>query len=259
MSDPGGQIDTVLRHLGSGHDFESFPGTTDEKLGLMLTASARGLVAWSKARRRFELTPVGWHQLAPRRGFGLAPLAVCMSIGAVIGAGALAAVWLPADASHSLAGRQVSAPVSRPVDPGGGLRTPPQTASASPVAPKLHTDQVPTAQPDTPMEPAQVATKVQTNPVPTAQPDTPMESAQVPTKGQTDPEPTGQPDTPMEPARVAEQPVPEQPIAAAPTSTKQGAVKKSRHKTVRARTYRNWASANPYRDDRYSGFGRMFR
>ena len=255
MSDAGGHIDTMLRHLGSGHDFESFPGTTDEKLGLMLTASARGLIAWSKARGRYELTRVGWDQLAPRRGFGLASLAVCASIGAVIGAGALAAVWLPADASYSLAGRQVSAPVSRPVDPGGGLPTPPQTASASPVAPKVHTDQVPTARPDTPMEPAQVATKVQTNPVPAAQHDTPMEPEQAAPKVQTDPVPSPS----MEPVRVAEQPVPEQPIAAAPTSTKQAAVKKSRHKTVRARTYGSWAWANSYRDDRYSGFGRMFR
>jgi hypothetical protein len=103
--------------------------------------------------------------------------------------------------------------MSRPVDPGGGLRTSPQTTTASPIAPKVQIDPVATAQPD----------------------------------------------TPLEPAKVAEQSALEQPIAPAPTGTKQAAVKKSRHKTVRARTYRTWASANSYRDDRYSSFGRMFR
>jgi hypothetical protein len=157
MSDAGGQIDTMLRHLGSGHDFQNFPGTTAEKLGLMRTANARGLIAWSKARGRYELTRIGWRQVAPRQGVGLASLVVCTSIGAMIGAGALAALWLPDDASHRPAGRQPPAPVSRLVDPGGGLRTSPQTASASFVAPKAKIDPVPTAQPDTPMEPARVA------------------------------------------------------------------------------------------------------
>ena len=196
----------MLRHLGSGHRLQNFPGTTAEKLGLMRTASARGLIAWRKARGRYELTRVGWRRVKPRRGFGLASVVVCAPIGAVIGVGALAALWLPADASHRPAGRQAPALVSSPVDPGGGPRTPPQTARASPVAPKVQTDPVPTAQPD----------------------------------------------TLMEPARVAEQPVPAQPSATAtPTGAKQAAVKKSRHKTTQARTYRTWAGANSYRDERY--------
>jgi hypothetical protein len=182
------------------------------------------------------MTRVGWRQATPRREFGSASLVVCTSIGAVIGAGALADLLLP-DASHRPAGRPAPAPVSGPVDPSGGRGTPPQTASASPVAPKVDTDRVPSAHLDAPMKPAQVAPKVQTDPVPTAQPD-----------------------APMEPARIAEQPVPEQPSATAtPTVAKQAAVKKSRHKTGRAQTYRTWASANSYRDERYAGFGRMFR
>jgi len=210
--DGGDRLASLLRHLGVGHDAQDFPGTPTEKLGLIRTAGARGLVAWSKTRGRYELTSLGWRQATPRRGFGLASLAVSTAIGAVIGAGALSVLWLPADASHHPVGRQTKAPISRPVDANGGLRTPPQTASVVP------------------------AVLVQNDPA---------QNAQI--------------DTPMEPARTAEQPVPEQPIAAAPTSTKQAAVKKSRHKTVRARTYRTWAWATSYRDDRYSGFGRMFR
>jgi hypothetical protein len=234
MNNAGHDIDTVLRLLGSGHDLQNFPGTAAEKLALMRTANARGLIAWSKARGRYKLTRAGRREVEPKRGVGLASLVVCTSMGVVIGAGALAAGalgahWLPADASHHPAGQQAPAPVSRPVDPGGGLRTPPQMSGAPPGAPKVLTDQVPTAQPDAAVGPARAVPKVQPDPVPTAPSD-----------------------APMEPARVAEQPVPEQPIAAAPTSTKQAPVKKSRHKTVRARTHPTWASTNSYRDERYS-------
>ncbi len=214
MSDSADPIDAMLRHLGSGHDLQNFPGTTAEKLGLMRTAGARGLIAWSKARGRYELTRVGWRHVTPRRGFGPAFLVVSTTIGAVIGAGALAALWLSADASHRSVGRQATAPVSRPVVANGGLDTPLQTASASPAAPVV----------------------------------------------QQYPAPSAQLGSPTEPARVAEQPVPEEPSAeAAPTATKQAAVKRSRHKTSSARTHRTWAWANSHRDDRYPGFGRMFR
>jgi len=224
MSDAGSQVDTMLRHLGSGRDLQDFPGTADEKLALTLSAAARGLIAWKPARGRFELTPIGLRPQTPRRGSGSASLVVATTVGAAMAAGALAILWLPVDASHRPAALQAPAPVSRPVDPGGELRIPPQTASASPVAP-----QVPGAQHDTPTEPAQAAPKVETDTVPTAQPD-----------------------IPMEPAKVAEQPVPAQPSATAtPPTTKQAAVKKPRHKTSRAQTYRTWAGANSYRDERY--------
>src|SRR5262249_14422043 len=154
-------------------------------------------------------------------------LVVGTSIAAVIAAGALAALWLPVDASHRAAALQAPAPVSRAVDPGGELPTPPQT-SASPCAPKGYTHQVPSAQHHTPMKPAQVVRKAPIDPAPTVQPD-----------------------NPTEPVRVAEQPVPEQPIGtAAPTGAKPAAVKKPRHKTAGTRTYRNWAGANNlYRDE----------
>src|SRR5262249_7393159 len=123
MSNAGSQIDTMLRHLGSGHDLQDFPGTADEKLALILTAAARGLIAWSKARGRFELTPIALRPETPTRGSGSASLVVGTSIAAVIAAGALAALWLPVDASHRAAALQAPAPVSRAVDPGGELPT----------------------------------------------------------------------------------------------------------------------------------------
>jgi hypothetical protein len=261
MSNAGSQIDTMLRHLGSGRDLQDFPGTADEKLALILTAAARGLIVWSTARGRFELTRIGLRPETPRRGSGRASLVVGTTVGTVIAAGALAAVWLPADASHHPDGQQASAPVSRPVDP--GVPTPPQTASASPVlpptasvspvVPKVYNDQVPSAQHATPMGPA--------HPVSIAQPVIPTEPAQIAPKLQIDPVPTTLPDTPMEPARVAEQPVPAQPSATAtPTRAKQAAVKKPRHQTAKVQKYRTWAGTNShgtwagtnsYRDERY--------
>jgi hypothetical protein len=244
--------------LANRHDLQNFPGTAAEKLVLMRTANARGLIAWSKARGRYKLTRAGWREVAPKRGVGLASLVVCTSMGVVIGAGALAAGalgahWLPADASHRPAGQQAPAPVSRPVDPGGGLRTPPQMSGAPPGAPKVLTDQVPAAQPDAPVKPAQVAPKFQTDPIPTAQPDAPVGPARAAPKVQPDPPTAPQPYTPMEPVRVAEHPVPAQPSATAtPTGAKHAAVKKPRQKTVRARTHPTWASTNSYRDERYS-------
>jgi hypothetical protein len=197
------KIDAILRHLGCGHDLEDFPATRYEQLVLVHTARSRGLVEWQEERGRYELTPIGWRQLAPRRGLVLASLTVGTVIGATVGAAALAIVWLPGDASPGSVGRQATAPLSRLVDADGGLPTlapRPQTASASPAA-------------------------------------------------RHDPAPSAQPDTPTAPAKVAEQPAPEAPI-------KQAAVKKSRHRTGRAPA---WASTNPYRDERYSGFGRVFR
>src|SRR5215471_12759300 len=106
MSNAGSQIDTMLRHLGSGRDLQHFSGTADEKLGLILTAAARGLIAWSKARGRFELTPTALRPETSTRGSGSASLVVGTTVGAVIAASALAALWLPADASHHPDGRQ---------------------------------------------------------------------------------------------------------------------------------------------------------
>jgi|SRR6516164_3250587 len=91
MSNAGSQIDTMLRHLGSGRDLEDFPGTADEKLALILTAAASGLIAWSTARGRFELTPVGLRPETSRRGSRSASLVVGTTVGAAVLVGALAA------------------------------------------------------------------------------------------------------------------------------------------------------------------------
>jgi hypothetical protein len=207
------KIDAMLRHLGCGHDLENFPGTRYEQLALVQAASSRGLVEWQEEVGRYELTPVGWRQLTPRRGLSLASLMVGTAIGATFGAAALAVIWLPGDVSHRSVERQAIA-LSRPVDARGGplaLAPVPQKASASRAAPVA------------PHAPA----------------------------------PGAQPDTPTEPAKVAEQPVPEEPVAeAVPTVVKQVAVKKPRHRTG---TGPAWASTNPYRDERYSGFGRIVR
>jgi hypothetical protein len=133
----GDEIDVILRHLGTGCDLQSFPGTTAEKLGLVRTASARGLIAWSKTRGRYELTHAGWRKVMPRRALGVATLVIGATIGAVIGAGALAVLWRPADASHHAVGRQPTAPVSRPVDANGGPYAALETARASLAAPAL--------------------------------------------------------------------------------------------------------------------------
>jgi outer membrane biosynthesis protein TonB len=233
----------MLRHLGGGRDLQEFPGTADEKLGLTLTAAARGQIAWSTARGRFELTP--------RRGSRSASLVVGTAVGAALAVGALAALWMPADGSHRPAALQAPAPVSLPVAPGGGLLIP--TASVPPVAPKVYSDQVPTAQPAIPTEPVRVVPKTHTNPVPAVQPGNltePTRVAEQPVPEQ--PIAAAAPTGAKEPAEVADQPVPAQPSATAtPPVTKQAAVKKPRHKTSKVRPYRTWAGANSYRDERY--------
>jgi hypothetical protein len=207
------KIDAVLRHLGCGRDLESFPGTRYEQLGLIQTARSRGLVEWQEERGRYELTPVGWRHLTPRR-LGLASLMAGTAIGATVAAAALAVLWLPSDASQGSVGRPATAALSRPADANGGvspLAPRPQAARAAPAAPAAAHD----------------------------------------------PAPSARPDAPTDPAKVAEQPVPEDPIAEAPAPVvKQAAVKKSRHRTGRNPA---WASTSPYRDERYSGFGRIYR
>jgi len=207
------KIDAVLRHLGCGRDLESFPGTRFEQLGLIQTARSRGLVEWQEERGRYELTPIGWRHLTPRR-LGLASLMAGTAIGATVAAAALAFLWLPGDASQGSVGRPATAPLSRAVEANGGaptLTARSQTARVVPAAlPAPH-----------------------------------------------DPAPSARPDTPTDPAKVAAQPVPEEPSAEAPAAVvKQAAAKKSRHKTVRNPT---WASTSPYRDERYSGFGHIYR
>jgi hypothetical protein len=105
--DEGPHIDAMLRHLGSGRDVCDFPGTATEKVALVRTARARRLIAWRKARARYELTPIGWIRLAPRPRFGVASLIVSTAVGAIVGGAALLAfTWQAADAPPRIASGQ---------------------------------------------------------------------------------------------------------------------------------------------------------
>src|SRR5215470_13882186 len=93
-------IDAMLRHLSYFGDLRDFPSTSSEKLALVRTADTRGLITWSKARARYELTHFGWNELLPKRRFGVPSLMVSAALGGIVGAVALAFVWLPADRPH---------------------------------------------------------------------------------------------------------------------------------------------------------------
>jgi len=114
--DDGTDIDALLRHLGSGRDLRDFSCTANQKIALMRTAAARGLIAWRKRRARFELTPFGWAELVPTRRFGAASLTASAVAGALAGAVALAALWPSADAP-ARAARAQPLQVSRSANP----------------------------------------------------------------------------------------------------------------------------------------------
>jgi hypothetical protein len=221
------KIEAMLRHLGCGWELRDFPGTESEKLALIRIASSRRLVAWHKGRGRYEVSPIGWSELTPRRRFGLGSLMVSTAVGATVGAAVLF-FWVSADASHRIAGpspvARMEKPIGAPIAPVGaeasrGLRTPApasQTASASAAAPAVARELAPGALAG----------------------------------------------NPAEPAKVADQPVPLEPSAeAAPTEIKQAAVKKPRRKTASRRpkdeTGAAWAYADSWRTrpSTYSGSG----
>jgi hypothetical protein len=118
------KLDAMLRHLACGQDPQDFPSTTHERLALIETAGSRGLIEWQKERGRYELTPIGWRQLTPRGGVGLGSLMVSSTIGATIGAAALAFLWLPAG-SVSRSENPIVASASRLVDTGVHSPAPP--------------------------------------------------------------------------------------------------------------------------------------
>jgi hypothetical protein len=224
MMDARANMDAMLRHLGWGQDLRDFPGTASERVALMRTARRRGLIAWRKARGRYELTSVGWSELMPRRRFSLASLILSTVTGAVVGAAALASIWAPADVSHHSLRRQSTASLHRlakpiavatehPVDLGVGEAARPQVAVA-PVA-TLAVAYEPT-----------------------------LDAAPV---------------DPIEPTMVADGLLPEQPSAeTAPIVAKQAPVKKPHHRTGLA-----WLSSNPrrvrqFRHSGYSSLGSQF-
>src|SRR5262249_36119506 len=119
--------------------------TATEKLGFIRTAGARKLIAWNRARGRYELTLAGWRRIARGRKLGFAPLVMGATIGAAIGAGALAVLWGAADVSGGSVGRRAIVPVSHPVEANAGLgvAVPSRSISAVPAAPPAKNDPSP--------------------------------------------------------------------------------------------------------------------
>jgi hypothetical protein len=140
-SDDRSRIDAILRHLGCGGALRDFPGTESEKLALIRIASNRGLVAWHKGRGRYEVSPIGWSELTPRRRFGLGSLMASTAVGATVGAAVLGFFWVSADASRLVGPSPVARAekaIAAPVAPVPVAAAPaPQTAGASPAAPPL--------------------------------------------------------------------------------------------------------------------------
>ena len=215
IKDERRKMDAVLRHLCCGHDLRDFPGTATERLALVRTAHARGLIAWTKSRAKYELTSAGWNALRPTRRFGLAALIMTAAAGGMAGAMAAAVFWLPADASRAPARWQSAASVSNQPRTSHSAQI-----SAPVVATSLLQDAVATA----------------------AEPDTsPAEEADRPNLA----------DRP-----AAEQPRVEVPLNGA-TEAEVKQSKKPRHKAHHRRREqgRTWARANPWRAQRYAGYG----
>jgi hypothetical protein len=111
IRDDGPRINAILRHLGCGRDLRDFPASANEKVALIRTADARGLIAWRRTRTRYELTSIGWNELMPRRRFGVPSLIMSAATGGVASVIAVAVFWPPADASRARANS--SGPISR--------------------------------------------------------------------------------------------------------------------------------------------------
>jgi hypothetical protein len=148
QTDDRTRIDAILRHLGCGRELRDFPGTESEKLALIRIASSRRLVAWHRGRARYELSPIGWSELTPRRRFGLGSLMVSTAVGATVGAAVLGFFWVSADASRLVAPSPVARAEKAIAAPVAGL--PRQAATVSPAAPAV-------ARAGSPTEPAKVA------------------------------------------------------------------------------------------------------
>jgi len=157
-SDDRSRIDAILRHLGCGGPLRDFPGTESEKLALIRIASSRGLVAWHKGRGRYEVSPIGWSELTPRRRFGLGSLMVSTAVGATVGAAVLGFFWVSADASR-LVGPSPVARAEKAMAAPVVAAPPSQAASASPAVPREPaTEPAKVAEQPVPLEPAAEAT-----------------------------------------------------------------------------------------------------
>ena len=217
-------MDAMLRHLGCRHDLCDLPGTTSEKLALIRTAGARGLIAWRKTRAQYELTSAGWNALMPRRRFGVAALMMSAATGGMAGALAAGVFWLPADASRPSARGLSSASLSRLEKP----NVPRASRSAETSAPAS--------------APLTAITVAQDAVAATAEGETGAVEG-------------------LDPHNLSYRPAAESPSAQASLSGgKETGLKKPRHKSAHHRRReqgRTWARADPWqaRSIRYAGYG----
>src|SRR5262249_17588443 len=156
-----------------------------------------GLIAWHKARGRYELTPAGWCELAPSRRFGVGSMMVGTTVGATLGAAALAVFWFTSGVAHTPA-------VPRPVV----AAAPAQVAKAAPAVNGAVSSV------------ASIAPSTSPDPAPTTAASAPPAPAAAPVRAA---EPAAAPVEP-EPTRVVEGPSPEQLVEAA--KAKKAAAKK---------------------------------
>lgn len=229
------RINAVLRHLGSGADLRDFPASPSEKVALVKTASQRGLLTWHKGRSRYELTAAGWCELAPSRRYGVGSMMLGTTLGASLGAAALAVFWFTAGAAHGpVPSRSASVPMPAQV---AKLSSPAVTGAASSAAPvaTAATPEAPTTAAAAAPPPVPAASVPARETVPAA---APIES---------------------EHTKVAEEPTPEQ--LAETAKAKQAAAKKARQRAAarqrrREDAARIWAADDPRsRQAEYSGHG----
>jgi hypothetical protein len=228
------RIEAMLRHLGSGADLRDLPTSASEKVALVKTANQRGLIAWHKGRGRYELTTAGWCELAPSRRFGVGSIMVGTTLGATLGAAALAFFWLTAGAAHvsGHAPRSATAPAPAQV-----ARLPAPAVSGARSDPAL------AASASGPAEPTAVSA------APTGWASVPVPAS--------DAAPAAAP-AEAESTKVADEPTPEQRAEAA--KAKQVAAKKARQRAAarrrREEAARTWAAGETRtREAEYSGHG----
>jgi hypothetical protein len=228
------RIEAMLRHLGSGADLRDLPTSASQKVALVKTANQRGLIAWHKSRGRYELTTAGWCELAPSRRFGLGSIMVGTTLGATLGAAALAVFWLTAGAAH----------VSGPAPRSAAAPAPAQVAKLS--APAVSGAASEPALLASVSSPAQATTGSASPPggSPVTAPAREVPPAAAPAEA--------------EPTKVADEPTPEQLAEAA--KAKQVAAKKARQRAAarrrREEAARTWAAGESRtREAEYSGHG----
>lgn len=238
------RIEAMLRHLGSGADLRDLPVSASEKVALVKTANQRGLIAWHKSRGRYELTAAGWCELAPSRRFGVGSVMVGTTIGASLGAVALAVFWLTAGAAHAPAPGSRVATAHAPAQVAKLSAPAIKGAVSDPAVTGAVSDPAGVASASSPAEPAAASAEP-----PGSAPASPpvREAASTP------------PPVEAQPSKVAEEPASEQ--AAEPAKAKHAAAKKTRQRAAarrrREEAARAWAAREPSRtrEAEYSGHG----